>query len=71
MSNVIDIGLAAKRHAKRNKSALKAVAKQKTLCANGHHKWQIDKAKQFDVKSGKLITVLRCQYCGKEKTQLR
>ena len=42
-----------------------------TLCRNGHHKWTIDKAKQFDVKLGKLVTVLRCVRCGKQKVETR
>lgn len=28
-----------------------------TLCREGFHKWRVDKAKQFDVKLGKLVTV--------------
>ncbi|MBD2858054.1 hypothetical protein IB286_03470 [Spongiibacter sp. KMU-158] len=39
-----------------------------TLCREGHHKWKVDKAKQFDVKQGKLVTVYRCERCGKLKT---
>jgi len=30
----------------------------------------VDKARQFDVKQGKLVTVYRCTRCGKEKRQL-
>ncbi len=41
--------------------------KGKTLCKSGFHKWQIDKKQRFDVKRGKLVTVYRCQRCGKEK----
>jgi hypothetical protein len=36
----------------------------KTLCRNGHHKWQIDKQQVFDVKSGRLVNRYRCQRCG-------
>ena len=43
--------------------------KGKTLCRHGHHKWQVDKAKQFDVKQGRLVTVYRCARCGKEKVK--
>ena len=43
--------------------------KGNTLCRHGHHKWVVDKAKQFDVKQGKLVTVYRCSRCGKEKVQ--
>lgn len=43
------------------------LAKGKTLCRHGHHKWQIWQRKQFDVRAGKLVTVHRCQRCGKQK----
>ncbi|OOZ40412.1 hypothetical protein BOW53_07915 [Solemya pervernicosa gill symbiont] len=36
----------------------------KSLCKDGHHKWQVDKAQQFDVKQGRLVTLLRCARCG-------
>lgn len=51
------------------KPSLKDRHKGKTLCRHGHHKWQVDKAKQFDTKQGKLVTVYRCARCGKEKVQ--
>ena len=44
---------------------------KKGLCQHGHHKWVICKEKQFDVKQGKLVTVLRCERCGKEKVETR
>lgn len=40
-----------------------------TLCRNGHHRWLVCKNKQFDVKRGRLITVYRCQRCGKERVE--
>ncbi|MEM9255424.1 MAG: hypothetical protein AAGA91_08250 [Pseudomonadota bacterium] len=40
-----------------------------TLCRHGHHKWQVDKKKQFDVKLGRLVTVYRCARCGKIKVK--
>mgnify|MGYP001820065310 FL=1 len=40
-----------------------------SLCRHGHHKWQVDKAKQFDVKLGKLVTVYRCERCGKVRVR--
>lgn len=43
--------------------------KSSTLCANGHHAWEICHEKRFDVKSGKLVTVFRCKRCGKEKVK--
>ncbi len=39
------------------------------LCKHGHHKWLVDKAKQFDVKQGKLITVYRCSRCDKTRVK--
>ena len=45
--------------------------KGKTLCRHGHHKWVLDKDKQFDVRQGKLVTVFRCDRCGKQKVQAR
>jgi hypothetical protein len=52
----------------RNKS-LKDRHQGKTLCRHGHHKWQVDKAKQFDVREGRLVTVYRCARCGKVKVK--
>jgi len=40
-----------------------------TLCRHGHHKWVVDKAKQFDVRQGKLVTVYRCCRCGVTRVQ--
>ncbi|MGD8570056.1 MAG: hypothetical protein PVJ39_18360 [Gammaproteobacteria bacterium] len=51
------------------KPSLKEKHKGNTLCKNGFHKWEIEQAKQFDVKSGKLITVYRCSRCGANKTK--
>ncbi|MGF1548612.1 MAG: hypothetical protein ACFCUG_14945 [Thiotrichales bacterium] len=41
------------------------------LCRNGFHKWQVDKEQIFDVKRGKLVTVVRCERCGKERIESR
>ncbi len=41
-----------------------------TLCRRGFHKWVVVD-KPFDVSRGKLVTCLRCQRCGKEKTEGR
>ena len=49
------------------KPSLKEKHKGKTLCRHGHHKWRVDKARQFDVKQGRLVTMYRCERCGKEK----
>jgi hypothetical protein len=40
------------------------------MCKNNHHKWAIDKKQQFDVKSGKLVTVDKCTRCGKTRNRL-
>lgn len=42
----------------------------KTLCHNDFHKWRVATEKRFDVKRGRLVTVLCCTRCGKEKTRL-
>ena len=41
----------------------------KTLCRNGHHKWQIDKQRVFDTKAGRLVTRFSCSRCGAVKTR--
>lgn len=41
-----------------------------TLCKEGHHKWAIDQEKQFDSRSGRLVTIYRCSRCQKQKTKL-
>ena len=41
-----------------------------TLCRNGHHKWEVVKEKQFDVKQGKLVTLYKCRRCGVTKSKL-
>lgn len=57
-----------KRRDKQNKQRKKEQANRETLCRRGFHKWQIDQAKQFDVKQGRLVTVHRCSHCGASKT---
>lgn len=52
------------------KPKLKAKHKGKTLCREGHHKWQVVTNSKFDVKQGKLVTLFRCLRCQKEKTKL-
>ena len=51
------------------KTSLKEKHKGKTLCQNGFHKWVIEQNKQFDVKSGKLVTLYKCSRCGTTKTK--
>lgn len=42
----------------------------RALCASGFHKWKVVPEKRFDVKAGKLVTVERCERCGKVRTRL-
>jgi hypothetical protein len=53
------------------KRSLKEKHKGNTLCRHGHHKWLIDKERQFDVKQGKLVTSYRCSRCGATKNEAR
>ncbi|ASJ70535.1 hypothetical protein [Granulosicoccus antarcticus] len=48
----------------------KPVAKKSTLCQNNHHKWDVVKDAQFDVRQGKLVTIERCARCGKTRNRL-
>ena len=52
------------------KPSAKAKNKGKTLCLHDFHKWKAVTKTKFDVKQGKLVSVFRCERCGKEKTQL-
>ncbi|WP_166267962.1 hypothetical protein [Marinobacter caseinilyticus] len=42
---------------------------RKGLCQHDFHKWEVCKAKQFDVQQGRLVTVYRCQRCQKQKVK--
>lgn len=42
----------------------------KTLCLHNFHKWVVVTDSKFDVRRGKLMTVYRCERCGKQKTEL-
>lgn len=53
------------------KKSLKQRHQGKTLCKSGFHKWVVVKEKQFDVKQGKLITLLKCSRCGLSKIEAR
>lgn len=46
-------------------------AKGKTLCGRGFHRWKAANERPFDVKQGKLVTLERCERCGKERTLRR
>ncbi len=52
------------------KPSLREKAEGKTLCQSGFHKWKVVTENKFDVKHGKLLTLLRCERCGKEQTKL-
>lgn len=65
MGDVIKLNIA-----KQRKQKTQQKAKGETLCRNGFHKWQIVQEKQFDVKTGKLVTVFKCQRCDIRKTEL-
>jgi hypothetical protein len=43
----------------------------KALCRSGHHKWEIMHGQRFDVKQGRLVTVLRCKRCNAVKNETR
>jgi hypothetical protein len=45
-------------------------AEGKILCKSGFHRWKVVTEKKFDVKRGKLITLLRCERCGEEQAKL-
>ncbi len=48
----------------------KPVVKKSALCLNNHHKWAVEKQSRFDVSQGKLVTVERCERCGKTRNRL-
>ncbi len=50
--------------------ARRAKNKRSSLCANGHHRWVVDKKPKFDVKQGKLVTIERCSRCGETRNRL-
>ena len=41
-----------------------------TLCRSNLHKWKVVTERKFDVKQGRLVTVSRCERCGKERVRL-
>lgn len=52
------------------KPSLREKAEGKTLCKSGFHRWKTVTENKFDVKQGKLVTLMRCERCGKEQTKL-
>ncbi len=53
------------------KQKRKATARSRTLCGRGFHKWQFSDRKQFDVKSGRLVSIEKCARCGEERTHVQ
>ena len=51
------------------KPSLNKKAEGKALCKSGFHKWKAIAERKFDVRQGKLVTLLRCERCGKEQTK--
>jgi len=49
----------------------KPAAKPRGLCQHGFHRWEIVTEQRFDVKQGRLVTLLRCRRCGAQKTEAR
>lgn len=62
MSNIIPFSRTRRRRIKQEKRA---------LCNSGHHKWEIVQSQRFDVKQGRLLTVLRCKRCNATKSEAR
>jgi len=52
------------------KTRRQQTARGKTLCQRGFHKWQFDGRKQFDVKSGQLVSIQRCERCATTRTHI-
>ncbi|HSW51706.1 MAG TPA: hypothetical protein VLG93_00630 [Sulfuricaulis sp.] len=52
------------------KPSLRKQAEGKTLCKSGFHRWKVVTERKFDVKRGKLVTLLRCERCGEEQAKL-
>lgn len=42
-----------------------------TLCRAERHRWEVVTESRFDVRQGRLVTVLRCSRCGRERTEQR
>jgi hypothetical protein len=52
------------------KPSLQKRGEGKTLCRRGFHKWKVVSERKFDVKQGRLVTLLQCERCGKQQTKL-
>lgn len=55
------------RKAKQERNASRAEGR--TYCDSGFHKWKVVTQTRFDVKHGALVTVERCERCGKERVK--
>lgn len=79
MGEVVPFGKAAKQTGQKSSGQAatssgasgKTGAAGNTLCRNGHHRWVVWKNLPFDVRQGKLITVYRCERCGKQRSVAR
>lgn len=67
MANILEFKA---KSATQKKKSRKKNANQQLMCRNGHHQWQVKHEQKFDVKQGKLVTVLVCSVCGKTRQQL-
>lgn len=67
MADILEFKKPSKKQQAKKKSGGNASG---TLCKEGHHKWKIIQEKKFEVHSGKLMTVYRCERCDKTKSKL-
>ena len=65
-SNIVSFDAAKKLHKKKSNER----TKRRILCDNNHHKWVVVKSTEFDVKTGKLVTVEKCSRCGETRSRL-
>lgn len=65
-SNIVSFDAARKLRKKQTDER----AKRRILCDNNHHKWVVVKSTEFDVKSGKLVTIEKCSRCGETRSRL-
>jgi len=69
MSDIVDFERAKKRVQKQRKQLKQSAGRKQLLCKNGHHKWEVQTQRRFDVKEGRLATDYRCVHCGKQQTK--
>lgn len=56
---------------RRRRDEAKRKAAGRTLCDRGFHKWAVDGNTRFDVRQGRLVTVVRCKRCDATRSELR